>query len=799
MAKARARYHKKFDQAFKEELAYVRLRWRRKELRRWEEDVSLRQLEAMDGGGGDASEIETDAAPKATFHRDRLIGLALSGGGIRSASFCMGVVQQLHVSGLMDRFHYMSTVSGGGYTGCSLTWFMTQGFGTREDNFPFWGGAPAGRRLAAAAASARRTGPVDGRTVLDYIRQRASYLNPGAGFTIMSAAAIVLRSTLTSLFAFVVLGALLLWAPVKLGLFDKRLPPFGLDAPSTAGVFILLALAVSVIYYSLSTGIPQSEGRAYERRRFYQRWSGTALAVALGLLTLSLLHWLAGVLGNAGSFAPKFNTASIAAAASAIGGVGGLLTHQSAGAKPGLAKTLFFAVVPAVSLLLLVAGFGMLAHVLAQAAAERSWGLPALALVAAIYCFYTNVNLTGLHRFYRDRLMETFMPDPKDIPEDKQAARTDADTRLLADICGPETDGPYHLINAHVVLLGAEKARQRSRLGDSFVLSRCFSGSEATGFIRTSDWKSSSGLPTIRPLGPMRLPTAMAISGAALNPRAGADGQGATKGGVISALLTLLNLRLGYWSQSPLKIRDADGGAVYRLPPNLVRPGAIQGLFGFAHNERAHWLELTDGGHFENTGIYELVRRRVHTIVFADGSTDPDISLSSFANVLQKIYVDFGVTVAFGEPADFTRMMKGSAIPKPGDVLSGRYELSAAGYAVGSIRYPAEGDRPAMTGTLIVIKSTMTQGLPPGLYAYKAGNPLFPSESLAEQFFSEEQFEAYRALGFIQAASMVEDVRKERGWAEALGFPPQPQPQPPAPEPSPPSGPRSLLKRIRGK
>jgi hypothetical protein len=782
MANAVAEYHEKFDGAFAEELSYVEARWRAKERRRWEEEASLRYFEALARGDtAAAAAIEQEPAPDDTsFDKDRLLGLALSGGGIRSASFCMGVVQQLHVAGVMDRFHYMSTVSGGGYTGCSLTWFMSRGFGTEPDNFPFWGGAPAAVRLGADETARKpKRGPIDGRTVLDYIRQRASYLNPGAGFSLTSAAAIVLRSTLTSLFAFVLLGALILWTPVRYGWFKPQSWALGLNVPSAAGIALLLMFATLVVYYSLATGIRQSDGTAYEGRRLYQRLAGHILALALGMFAVALLHWLTGFLSSMNEREPKFDAAGFAAAASAVGALGGLLTHKSADAKPGIAKSMVMAVVPLVSLLLLVAGLAMLSQVAAEAAARVPWGLPALVLLLAIYGVFTNVNLTGLHRFYRDRLMETFMPDPARIPDDRQAAPTDADTMLLADICGMETDGPYHLVNAHVVLLGARKARQRSRMGDSFVLSRCYSGSEATGFIRTSDWVSSSGLPFLRPLGPMRLPTAMAISGAAMNPRAGADGQGATKGPVVSALLTVLNLRLGYWAQSPLKIHRAGGKPVYRLPPNLIRPGTIQGLFALSHNERAHWLELTDGGHFENTALYELVRRRVRTIVFADGSTDPDISLSSFANVLQKIYVDFGVTLTFGEPADFTRMMKGSAIAQPGDVLSKRFELSAAAYSVGTIRYPREGDRDEMIGTLLYIKSAMTQGLPPGLYSYKAGNPQFPSESLAEQFFSEEQFEAYRALGFMQASSLVADVKINAKWSQDLGFPIPPPPPPP--------------------
>src|SRR5262245_28343313 len=47
-------------------------------------------------------------------------GLALSGGGIRSATFCLGVIKSLAKNGLLTRFDYLSTVSGGGYAGSAL-------------------------------------------------------------------------------------------------------------------------------------------------------------------------------------------------------------------------------------------------------------------------------------------------------------------------------------------------------------------------------------------------------------------------------------------------------------------------------------------------------------------------------------------------------------------------------------------------------------------------------------------------------------------------------------------------------
>jgi hypothetical protein len=54
-----------------------------------------------------------------------LLGLALSGGGIRSATINLGILQGLARRGLLPRFDYLSTVSGGGYIGsCIDSWII---------------------------------------------------------------------------------------------------------------------------------------------------------------------------------------------------------------------------------------------------------------------------------------------------------------------------------------------------------------------------------------------------------------------------------------------------------------------------------------------------------------------------------------------------------------------------------------------------------------------------------------------------------------------------------------------------
>lgn len=764
MADKAVGHYEKFEPVFAVERAFVRDRWIAKERRR------------------DTPESDI------VFDLCEMRGLALSGGGIRSASFCMGVVQQLHQAGVIDRLHYMSTVSGGGFTGAALSWFLSKEpevpggprFGTEPDNFPFTGGDPAGIRNAAVSPQEKKAGPVDGRTVLDYIRQRSSYLDPGAGFSIVSAVAIVLRSLLVSLFGYVLLAALLFLGVAALGLEGKGPVDAGLPFPwKVSWLYAVPIVAVALIgafsiLYSLVTPLPFAEKLNYGLRRLYQILAGAILGLGLMSLALAVIMEQIQVLTGQADLlpgrAPPPSLPLLGAAVAAAGAVGGLVLQAIKQAGTRLMVRLAFMVLPPVSLVLLVAGIGALGYAAAAAFGQQWTWLIATTLV---FCLYTNINLTGLHRFYRDRLMESFLPDYENIRNDHQAATTSADNRHLADICREEDDGPYHLINAHVVLKGGQKARFRSRQGDSFLLSPLFCGSEATGYADTRQWLPARSFMFARPVGPMRLPTAMAISGAAANPHTGADGKGITKGTAVSAIMTLLNIRLGYWVPSPRPTRNGWRRRSNFWPPNFLFPGVRQGLLGLSHHERANWLELTDGGHFENTGIYELVRRGVRTIIFADGTTDPDIALSSFANALERIYVDFNVRVTFEDEGDvdFKKLLKGLG---DRDELAKRLNFSEAGFAIGTIHYPGS----APNGRLFYVKSTMVEKLPVALYSYKAANPMFPAESLADQFFSEQQFEAYRALGFALTKAMMDHVGEPpksssfKSLTEWLGLPP---------------------------
>ena len=136
----------------------------------------------------------------------------------------------------------------------------------------------------------------------------------------------------------------------------------------------------------------------------------------------------------------------------------------------------------------------------------------------------------------------------------------------------------------------------------------------------------------------MTLSTAMAISGAAINPHAAAQA-GPTRSGFVSFLMTFLNLGLGYWVNNPKK-------QSVLAEPKYLRPG-LKGLLGQGFHEDSAFIQLSDGGHFDNTGLYELIRRKVRVIILSDAGADPDCSFADFANAVEKVRVDFGVNIKF--------------------------------------------------------------------------------------------------------------------------------------------------------
>jgi len=667
------------------------------------------------------------------------LALALSGGGIRSASFGLGVMQALVSAGALNRLDYLSTVSGGGYIGSSLTWFLHNGLpdgrpaGTDTSNFPF-GQPQTGARIAKSVDSANRN------AVLDFIRQRGNYLVPTKLLGLPSLTAFALRASLVSLLAYFLLTAIVMVVLIRLQLFEpinltgvplpeKLAAVVGQNSFLFAAFVVVALFAVVSVVYSLVTRVGSG---SYSGRTFSQGAQGIMLQLVIWLSVFGVLPFVAGWLKD---LRLGIETAGLS---TVLGTILGYAQHRRERKDPDASS-----VMGMLAAFLLIYGLVFGAYVFAQmiAGPGNGYGIAAVAGAALLIGLVVNTNYLGLHRGYRDRLMEAFLPNLDSVREDRWGRATQADRALLQEMCQAPNERPYHLIGANVVLIDSPTSKYRGRGGDGFLFSPLYCGSYATGWILTSRYMTKSGG------GGMKLSTAMSISGASFNPNAGNSGQGLTRNRLVSTAFSLLNIRLGYWSANP----DREHSRWFQ--PNFIYPGLKGGVFGGAFREDHGAVELTDGGHFDNTALYELIRRKLQLIILSDGGADPQFRFDDLGNAIERARVDFGVKIRFDdEEYPLKNLIPGSAQGQ--NLLIARYGLAENAFALASIEYPD-----GTSGTLVYIKLTLIAGLPEDIYSYKAANKEFPHEPTADQFFDEVQFEAYRELGYQLAWGMLEKIR----------------------------------------
>jgi hypothetical protein len=255
--------------------------------------------------------------------------------------------------------------------------------------------------------------------------------------------------------------------------------------------------------------------------------------------------------------------------------------------------------------------------------------------------------------------------------------------------------------------------------------------SEKRGFYRPTEDCSKKA----RPYPGARLGTAMAISGAAASPNMGFYTTPS-----VSFLLTVFCVRLGWWLGNPMKQEWWESGG-----PRSSWRALMKELTGTT-TEYAREVYLSDGGHFDNLGVYELVRRRCRLIIACDAGADPDYLCVDLARVVEKCRVDFGaeIKIDLGE-------LRPSALLFPGDE---KLRESTSMYSVGTIHY-AHGH----PGKLIYIKPCLNRKLlPQDVLAYAQTATTFPHLTTADQFFDEARFESYRALGYVCGSAAAEAV-----------------------------------------
>jgi hypothetical protein len=393
------------------------------------------------------------------------------------------------------------------------------------------------------------------------------------------------------------------------------------------------------------------------------------------------------------------------------------------------------------------------------------------AVIALFFSWRVDVNLFGLHMFYRNRLVRCYLGASNARRADHPYTGFDGNDSVPMQQLRQR---PYHLINGALNITRGSHLAWQERKAASFMASPLYCGYDLgdaarTGsgtYQRTEDFLATENqelirrtreereLLGLRPSPPpdprelkLGLGTALAVSGAAASPN-----QGYHSAPPVAFLMTVFNVRLGWWLQNPRyrNVWRSEGprwGIMYLLSE----------LAGMT-DESSEYVYVSDGGHFENLGIYELVRRRCRFIVVCDAGCDPGFEFEDLGNAIRKCQVDLGVSIDID-----TRTIR----PDPAS------QRSLVHCAVGAIRYERTGQRMAdgsliPDGYLLYIKPSLTGSEPGDVLQYRAAHADFPHETTSDQWFGESQFESYRKLGLHTARLVFEDTRISGLGREAM-------------------------------
>ena len=399
-----------------------------------------------------------------------------------------------------------------------------------------------------------------------------------------------------------------------------------------------------------------------------------------------------------------------------------------------------------------------------------NWKLAVLFVVMLVLCLVlswrVNLNEFSMNLFYRNRIVRAYLgASHTDRNPNPFTGFDPADDFWLKDLrASNRYSGPFPIMNMALNLVGGKDLAWQERKAESFTMTPFRCGFDTwleqldleKGFPqpRPSDTSKYAYRPTtdfgFEKTG-FRLGTAISISGAAASPNMGFHSAPS-----LAFLMTFFDVRLGFWAGNP------------RNATTWKRPGPAVGLLHllselFGHtNDEADYVYLSDGGHFENLGLYELIKRRCKFIIVSDADCDPNYQLGDIGNAVRKCREDVGVEITFSAD-ELNRIQPGAVINTIGAVR-GMPSLNSAGsysrshWVVGTIRYDLV-DPNAEPGILIYLKCSLTNDEPSDVLNYQRQHKDFPHESTTDQWFTESQFESYRRLGEHIIEKLFEPIR----------------------------------------
>lgn len=369
---------------------------------------------------------------------------------------------------------------------------------------------------------------------------------------------------------------------------------------------------------------------------------------------------------------------------------------------------------------------------------------------AVLLSWRVDINLFSMNLLYRNRLVRCYLGASRpagqrhpnrftgfdcndDVPLSKFSKyKLDDEGKPTEEKTG--YDGPFPILCATLNLTHGERLGWQERKAESFVFTPLYCGYEfpeqnkaenksPDAFDPTSKYGFSSGV---------TLGRAVSISGAAVSPNMGYHTSPA-----VAFLLTFFNVRLGEWLPNT-RFRSGIDWRPEGAPPFSLGYLFYE-LFGLT-SDRSRYVYLTDGAHFENLALYELVRRKCTYIIASDAGEDAGFGFGDLMNAIRKCRTDLGAEITL--PLEKLKPSNNSA-------------FSAAHAVQGTIRY-ADGSE----GELLYFKSALTGKEPNDVLDFRNHNPAFPNQSTADQWFDETQFESYRALGFFAADALLQKTEK---------------------------------------
>jgi hypothetical protein len=393
------------------------------------------------------------------------------------------------------------------------------------------------------------------------------------------------------------------------------------------------------------------------------------------------------------------------------------------------------------------------------------------ALLAWALGRHINVNRFSLHAMYRSRLVRAFLGSARRTrtPDDFTGIDPHDNPRMADLIARPAGKRRlFPVVNITLNLTAERNNAWAERKGESFTVTACRCGAAylhkcediAAGlpargaYARTAHYAGAE-----RETGPhdqghgITLGTALALSGAAASPNMGYHSSPGA-----AFLMTLFNVRLGAWLPNPASA--ATEQLQQAKPPNALLTLARE-LLGLS-DDLGDAVYLSDGGHFENLGLYEMVRRRCRRILVVDAGADPGANFEDLGNAIRKIRIDLDVEIEFEPPV---------AIGSRDKPL-----LPFRSFAYAKIHYRES----ATPGELVYVKPADLPAMSMDVRAYRNLNVTFPHQSTLDQFFGESQFESYRQLGRSEAALLAPSATTLTALFDGVRHQ---APEPPIPDP----------------